>query len=152
MLLVPHNTFFNLSDHLTKLISKIFQGCEAGKNFSMNEDVIKRMKIEPFSIMLDISNDTGFDKMFPVTLRLFDINFNGVMTKFLDMNMLVGRHASTKQLKFNSTGTLFNKFELIWNNVTDLGLSNTNSNIGARNSIKQRAIEKNGNVFASGCP
>ena len=95
MLLVPHNTFFNLSDHLTKLISKIFQGCEAGKIFSMNEDVIKRMKTEPFSIMLDISNDTGFDKMFPVTLRLFDINFNGVMTKFLDMNMLVDRHAST---------------------------------------------------------
>ena len=40
----------------------------------------------------------------------------------------------------------------LFNNVTGLGLSNTNSDIGARNSIKQRAIEKNRNVFASGCP
>ena len=36
--------------------------------------------------------------------------------------------------------------------LQSLGLDNTNSNIGARNSIKQRAIEKNENIFVSGCP
>ena len=33
MLLVHHDTFFNLSDHLKKLVSREFKGCEAGKNF-----------------------------------------------------------------------------------------------------------------------
>ena len=33
-LLVHHNSVFNLSDHLTKLISKEFKGGEAGKTFS----------------------------------------------------------------------------------------------------------------------
>ena len=73
---------------------------------SINEDVIKRMKTEPFSFRLDTRNYTDLDKMFSVTLRLFDTNFNGVITKFLDMNMLVGRHASTEQLEFNSIDTL----------------------------------------------
>ena len=62
------------------------------------------------------------------------------------MNMLVSRSASTTEFEFNSIHTLFKKFELSWNNATGLGLDNTNSNIYAKNSIKQRAIEKN-NIF-----
>ena len=37
--------------------------------------------------MLDGSNDPGLAKMFPVTVRVFDVNFNRVMTKFLNMNV-----------------------------------------------------------------
>ena len=66
--------------------------------------------------------------------------------------MLVGRNASTAQFEFNSIDALFSKSELGWNIVTGLGLDNTDPNIGARNSIKQRAIEKNENIFVSGCP
>ena len=40
MLVVHHNTFFNLSYHLTNLISKIFKGCEAGKNFASGKILI----------------------------------------------------------------------------------------------------------------
>ena len=79
-----------------------------------------------------------------------DINFSGVMTKFLGMDMLVERNALTAQFEFNSMDTLLNKFELRWNNVTGLGSGNTNSNIDASNSIKQRVIEKNENIFSSG--
>ena len=34
MLLVHHDTFFNLSDHLKKLVSREFKGCDPGKNFA----------------------------------------------------------------------------------------------------------------------
>ena len=40
MLVAHHNTFFNLSYHLTNLISKIFKGCEAGKNFANGKMLI----------------------------------------------------------------------------------------------------------------
>ena len=41
----------------------------------------------PYRLMLDGSNDTGLSKMFPITVRVFDVNFNKVMTKFFDMSL-----------------------------------------------------------------
>lgn len=71
----------------------------------MKQGLINRMKVERFNIMLDISNHTRLHKMFPVTVCLFDINFNRVMTKVVDMNMVVGTNKSTAQFEFNSTNT-----------------------------------------------
>ena len=69
------------------------------------------------------------------------------------MNILVGRNGLRTQFEFNSIDTLFKKKnELSWNNVTGLCLDNPNSNIGARNWIRQRAIEKKENIFACGFP
>ena len=110
------------------------------------------VRTEPFSIMLDASNDTGLYKMFPVTVRSFDTNFNRIIMKFLDMNMLVGRNAPTAAFEFNSIDELFTRFELSWKNVTGLGVDNTNSNIGAHNSLKQKSLLKNKHIFVSGCP
>ena len=50
------------------------------------------MKVEPFSIKLDASNYEGLYKMFPIPVRLFDIDFNQVMTKLLDIYLLVKMH------------------------------------------------------------
>ena len=62
--------------------------------------------------MLDGSNDSRLYKMFPVTVRIFDINFGRTMIKFLDMNMLLGPNASTDQFKFNSNDGLFERYGL----------------------------------------
>ena len=88
--------------------------------------------------------------MFPVTVHIFDINFSHIMTKFLDMNMLLGPDASTAQFEFNSIDGLFERYGLDWELETGLGLDNTNSNIGVHNSIKQKALLKNPNIFVSG--
>lgn len=96
MMLVHHNSFLNLSDHMTRFISKEFKGCPAADQFAcgrtktaaivnwigghMKEELISTMKTGPFSIMLDASNDTGLYKMFPVTVRIFDTNFDRIMT------------------------------------------------------------------------
>ena len=37
------------------------------------------------SISVDGSNDSGLEKMNPVTIRLYDVNDNKVVTRFLDM-------------------------------------------------------------------
>ena len=128
MLLVHRNSFLNLSDHMTKFISKEFKGCATADQFAcggsktaailncigshMKEKFVSAMGTEPFSIMLDASNDTGLHKMFPVTIRIFDTNFDRIMTKFLDMNMLDGRNAPTAAFEFNSIDELFTRFEL----------------------------------------
>lgn len=111
MMIVHHNTFFNLSDHLTQIVKSEFQGTAAAENFACGRtktsaiinclgdefkaELVDDMKKFPFSFMIDGSNDTGIAKMHPVTVRLYDVNFNRVMTKFLDMNLIEGSTSGT---------------------------------------------------------
>ena len=118
----------------------------------MKNALVEDMKNNPFSIMINGSNDSKLHKMFPLTVHIFDINFGCIMTKFLDMNMLLDPDASTAQFEFNSIDGLFERYCLDWELITGLGLDNTNSNIDVHNSIKQKALLKNPSIFVSGCP
>ena len=64
------------------------------------------------------------------------------MTKFLDMNIMEGKDVSKAAAMFKSIEDFYTKFDLKWNSVTLIGVDNTNSNIGQRNSIARRAKEK----------
>ena len=125
MLAVHHDTFFNVSDHLTPYINKEFKASRAAENFSFRRTktasivtcvgdqfhfgLIVDLENLPFNLMLDGSNDTGVLKMFPVTVRIFDINHQRIMTKFSDMNLMVGRDASTAAEMFSSVDKLLIK-------------------------------------------
>lgn len=50
------------------------------------EDLITSMKVHPFSISIDGSNDNGLKKMNPITIRIYDVNENRIVTRFLDMH------------------------------------------------------------------
>ena len=71
-----------------------------------------------FSIKVDGSNDAGLEKMFPICFRIFDVNFNRIMTKLFDMNMLEGRDASTAEHMFTSIENQLCKNELSCDMVT----------------------------------
>lgn len=49
------------------------------------ENLIQQMKMHPYSLSTDGSNDTGLEKMNPATVRIYDISENRVVTRFLDM-------------------------------------------------------------------
>ena len=103
MLLIQHNSLFNISDHLSPLIRSEFRGSQAAENFScgrtktaaivncLGDHFFEKLNSDiqemPCSLMLDGSNETGLSKMFPITVRVFDVNFNKVMTKFFDMSL-----------------------------------------------------------------
>ena len=122
MMLVQHNSFFNISDHLSSLIRNEFKGSAVAEHFSCSrtqvaatvnclgdhffENLVTDMQNLPYSLMLDSSNDNGLEKMFPVTVRIYDVNFGRVLTKFLDMNLLEGRDASTAEAMFQSVDEL----------------------------------------------
>ena len=168
MLLVQHNTFFNISDHLCPLIRNEFKGSAVSESFSCSrtktaaivnclgdhffENLKTDMQNLPYSLMFDSSNDNGVEKMFPVTVRIYDVNFGRIMTKFLDMNLLEGREASTADVMFESVNNLLDVNSIQWDHCMAIGLDNTNVNIGDHNSIKSRAREKNKNVIIADCP
>ena len=50
---------------------------------SLISDLVTKMKKNAFSLMIDGSNDSGLEKMNPITIRVFNVNC--VKTCFLDM-------------------------------------------------------------------
>ena len=97
-----------------------------------------KLKSPLFSIMLGGSNGTGIEEMFPVTVRVFDVNLNRIMTTFLGMNIMKGEDVSTTESMSKSVEDIFTK----WDSVTAIGVDNTNSNIGHRNSLTSTAKDK----------
>ena len=81
--------------------------------------------------MVDSSNDTALEKMFPISVRIFDINFGRVMTKFHNMNLLMRQNSTTAECMFNSINEQFEKHEIEWKMVSAIGVDNTNANITA---------------------
>ena len=55
------------------------------------ESLVDFMNSHPFSIAIDGSNDTGVEKMNPITVRYFDSNEGRVQTRFFDMCLTKGK-------------------------------------------------------------
>ena len=52
---------------------------------SFMNSLTEQMKIQPFFISIDGSNDNELEKMNPVTVWIYDLNHNKVTTMFLDV-------------------------------------------------------------------
>ena len=50
--------------------------------------------------------------MYPVTVRIFDVNFNLIMKKFFDINFLEGTDASTAASMFDGVNNLFERYNM----------------------------------------
>ena len=68
--------------------------------------LLERMKVQSFYIAVDGSNDAGLEKTYPFTEKLFDINSNRVVSRFLAMC-----------ISNRSSAVVFN---LVYQNLVDL--------------------------------
>ena len=68
------------------------------------------------------------------------------------MSLLSSRDSGTAEVMFDSIDAQFIKHGVSWENVSGLGVDNTNANIGNLNSLKTRVLRKNGEVVIAGCP
>ena len=172
--LIQHNLPLATSAHMTKLFKTIFTDSKIAASYScartktgaiINEAfaphckdyIIGHCKSHPYSVGTDGSNDTGLKKMNYVTVRLFDIQRSKkVTTHFLDMCVTEGEGGSTAACIFKSIQTKFDEFELPWSMCVSLSVDNTNSMYrvghGVRNSVASSFLQKNPEIFISGCP
>lgn len=105
-MLVEHNVPLAVSDHLSPLFKDIFPDSEIAKNYAsartkttciinsalVQAALVADMKSSPFAIAIDGSNDSGIEKMNPMTVRLFDIAASRITTQLLDMCLTTGTH------------------------------------------------------------
>lgn len=168
-LLAEHNIPLAFAKHLNKEIPKIFDDSKVAQRFSFAatkttcmingaiaphflKETVETIKESPFSLLTDGSNDTGLEKMNPLTVRIFDIRNQKVESRFLDMCATTGKDAATAATIFDKINEVLEKHEIPWGNCVGFGVDNTNVNVGTRNSIMTRVKQKNDACYFMGCP
>ena len=166
MMLEQHNIPFALADELTPLFQDIFSDSETAKNFSSRrtktacmingaiapfflERLLEHIRRNPFSLAVDGSSNSDVEKMNPPTVRIFDVNRGSVCPQFLDMCMSSSPTAQGIFAKMEEAMTTHN---IPWTNCVGLSVDNTSVNMGCRNSIKTRVLDKNPANYIMGCP
>lgn len=109
---------------------------------SLINALLDKMHCHPFSVCTDGSNDRGLEKMNPLSIRIFDDENQMVVTRFL--HMCPSRESTAEALFSVIDGKLSELLETPnpWSMCTSLGVDNTSVNIGVRNSIKTRVLQK----------
>ena len=169
VLTAASNVPLAVHDRLSPTIRKVFPDSKIASKYHsastkatcmLNEAVaptllhslLELMKVHPFSLSVDGSNDSGLEKMNPVTIRLFDPAQNSIVTRFLDMC------TSTSGTAEGIFTVIDNKMkELLqsstpWALCTSVSVDNTAVNIGVRDSLKTRVTKCNPAIFFNGCP
>ena len=128
--------------------------------------LVEAMSSRPFAIAIDGSNDNSLEKMNPLTVRFFNERSSRVTTQFLDMclttgknivlrlalHITIGINSGTAQSIFEKIDEVFTSNALPWTHCVGVGVDNTSVNLGIRNSIRTRVLEKNPAVYIMGCP
>jgi len=100
------------------------------------------MKNGPYSLSTDGSNDTGVEKLNPLTVRIFDVNRRQVTTQLLDMCPTSGRECGTASAIFQKIDSVLNRFNIPWENCVGFGVDNTSVNIGRLTPLEHKFNEE----------
>jgi len=169
IMLAQHNAPQSMADHIGPMLKTNFSDSSVAKLYQcartkttcilncavapmLQSELVADMKHLPHSLIVDASNDSGMYKMNPVTVRIYDASSGTVMQKFLDLCLTSGTDAGKTKDVFDKIDFTLTTRGISWSNCIALGLDNTNTNIGQRNSIKSRAVIKNSAIYVVGCP
>ena len=94
-------------------------------------------------------------KMNPVSIYIFDvlrsIQVELQVHKFYFMCSTSGEDCSKAETLFTAINDAFKSDDLDWDNIVSVGLDNTNTNMGSRNSLRARILAENRQTFIAGC-
>ncbi|MGH0136406.1 UNVERIFIED_CONTAM: hypothetical protein FKN15_061053 [Acipenser sinensis] len=165
--MVNHNVPLAVADHFSPLMKECFKDSDVAQRYGaartkttciinraiapyLHDELVKKMRNRPYTLSTDGSNDTGREKMNPLTVKLFDVD--RVKHMFLDMCITTGTNAATAETIFEKMDSVLKKDNIPWQNCVGLSVDNANVNMGVCNSIKSRILSINPTVYVHGCP
>ena len=116
------------------------------------DKLMEEMKKNPYSLLVDGSNDSGVEKLNPLTVRVLDMEILQVSTRLLDMCTTSGRNCGTAASIFSKIDSTLAKHNIPWSNCVGFGVDNTSVNVGIRNSIMTHVKQKVSTCYFMGCP
>jgi len=163
--LAEHNLPLAAADHLGSLIRCSFPDSKIAQNYScartkstclLNDAIspdllsslVSDMQIRPFSLCVDGSNDSGLQKMNPITVRIYDDSQHKVCCKFLNMCPTC---ESTADAIFKAVSDVLSQHTIPWQHCVGFGVDNTSVNVGRHNSVKTKVTAINKDVYFMGC-
>lgn len=167
--LVEHNLPLATADHTSKLFKSMFPDSKIANKYSCGrtktshiltgavaKDIVSDLKEELsstrwYGLATDGSSDED-DKYLPILARHIGSKSGLVETSLLDMPDI--NSGSTAQQMYNSCNEVIENFSLDWDNCVTYSSDNTNSMVGARNSLLQKIKSSQGEqkIFDVGCP
>jgi hypothetical protein len=164
--IVEHNLPIAVADLAGPLFTSMFpdskiaakNGCARTKttaiiNNALSDDVTKpvvsAVQTLPFTLSVDGSNDTGVEKLYPMTIRIWDTASGLVKTRFLEMCLVKD---GTAEGIFGELDKEFVKMNIPYANCVGLSVDNASVNVGRLKSLKTLMLKKNPALFTLGCP
>ena len=95
-------------------------------------------KTNPFSLLFDGSNDTGLEKLNPLTVKVYDHSRRQDVTHLLDMRTTSGRDCGTSLAIFTKISFVLQDNSIPWGNCVGFGVGNTSVN----NSIMRNVLQE----------
>ncbi|KAI4809286.1 hypothetical protein KUCAC02_018186, partial [Chaenocephalus aceratus] len=114
------------------------------------DELVKNLCDHPFSLATDGSNDTGREKLNPLTVNIW--SSQGVIQRCLDMGLTSGSSCGTAEAIFNTMNEVLEGHSIPGANCVALAVDNARVNLGARNSIKSRVLDQHPSIYVLGCP
>ena len=114
------------------------------------EDLTSGIKHQPFSICIYGSNDTGLEKMNPITVRIYNARSGKIVHHFLDMCQTIGATAETGYIALNEKISQLLDTSKPWHDCNSVGEDNTSANIEIHNLLKTRIGARNHSINFSG--
>ena len=164
--LAHHSVPIAITDHLSPLLRDVFSDSGIAKAYScartkatcilngavgqyFQMSLVDKKEVEAFSLATDGSNDSGLQKMNPLTWMIFDVNRGMVITQLLVMCLTSASTAESIYGKINDT---LMQFGIDWNYSVAFSVDNTSVNHGCRNSILTRVHQENPSIYFIGWP
>ena len=116
------------------------------------DKLMEEMKKNPYSLLVDGSNDSGVEKLNPLTVRVLDMEILQVSTRLLDVCTTSRRNCGTAASIFSKIDSTLVKHNIPWSNCVGFGVDNTSVNVGIRNSILTHVKQKVSTCYFMGCP